>query len=149
MSIILVIGWYPHRNGIFMIHSSLKVGYPRSITRLAFITINKALLLRTRHLVLDSELQFGPSSRRARSTVPSTYAAQKKLSKQNATALRQESRFTYSNIKKSKFDSLLESLIWWGFHSLLSQIAVSQGNHLFNYYYYSHVPNSWHLGMIN
>ena len=26
-------------------------------------TINKALLLRTRYLVLDSELQFGPSSR--------------------------------------------------------------------------------------
>ena len=52
-------------------------------------------MLRTRHLVLDSELQCGPSSRRARSTVPSTYAAQKKLSKQNATALRQESRFVY------------------------------------------------------
>ena len=36
--------------------------------------MNKPLLLRTRHLVLDSELQCGPGSRRARSTVPSTYA---------------------------------------------------------------------------
>ena len=63
--------------------------------RLAVSLMNKALLLRTRHLVLDSELQCGPGSRRARSTVPSTYAAQKKLSKQNATSLRQESRFTY------------------------------------------------------
>ena len=55
--------------------------------------------IRTRHLVLHSELRCGPSSRRARSTVPSTYAAQKKLSKQNTTALRQESRFAYSGQK--------------------------------------------------
>ena len=54
--------------------------------------------LLSRHLVLDSELQCSPSSRRARSTVPSTYAAQKKLSKQNATSLRQESRFAYWHI---------------------------------------------------
>ena len=54
------------------------------------------VLITTRHLVLDFELQCGPGSRRARSTVPSTYAAQKKLSKQNATSLRQESRYTYT-----------------------------------------------------
>ena len=57
--------------------------------------MRRRLFIETRHLVLDSELQCGPGSRRARSTVPSTYAAQKKLSKQNATSLRQESRFTY------------------------------------------------------
>ena len=60
--------------------------------------IGSQCLMYSRHLALDSELQCGPSSLRARCTVPSTYAAQKKLSKQNATALRQESRFAYTLI---------------------------------------------------
>ena len=70
----------------------------RKILALCIVMVYRCLvLITTRHLVLDFELQCGPGSRRARSTVPSTYAAQKKLSKQNATSLRQESRFTYSS----------------------------------------------------